>query len=87
MPAFDSPSPGPTRRQHLLRPIVHVLVFSGIALLGATTLLWLVPNEMAAPLAPIYALIMVVFAHHWFSPKRRTASGSAAAPRDDERGR
>lgn len=95
MPTFNTSGADPTRRHHLLKQIVITsirnIVFCGIALLGAGALVWLVPDHMAAPLAPLYALFMVVLAHRWFAPDRRPA-GSAAAPRlegpaDDERSR
>jgi hypothetical protein len=96
MPIFNPSGADPARRHHLVKLIVinsiRPIVFCVIALLSAGSLVWLVPDHMAAPLAPIYALFMVVLAHRWFSPDRKPASGSAAAPplevrADDERGR
>lgn len=96
MPTFNTSGADPTRRHHLLKLIVinsiRTIVFCGIALLGAGSLVWLVPDHMAAPLAALYALFMVVLAHRWFAPDRKPASGSAAAPHlegpaDDERSR
>jgi uncharacterized membrane protein YoaK (UPF0700 family) len=93
MPTFNLSGADPTRRHNLLRLIARNLAFFGTALLGAATLVWLVPDHVAAPLAPIYALVMIVLAHRWFSPNRRPASESAATTRideglsDDERGR
>ncbi|ETD34315.1 hypothetical protein [Williamsia sp. D3] len=96
MPIFNSSPTDDARRHHFLKLIVinsvRTIVFCVIALLGAGSLVWLVPDHMAAPLAPIYALFMVVLAHRWFAPDRRPPSGSAAAPgiegpADDERSR
>lgn len=95
MPTLNTSGADPTRRHHLLTLIVinsiGTIVFCGVAL-GAGSLVWLVPDHMAAPLAPLYALVMIVLAHRWLAPDCRPVSGSAAAPRlegpaDDERSR